>query len=105
MSDRTYTVTGEQGVWVRGARFEPGDEVRLPDHEHDDLVRLVVDAGVITPRKRDPDAAPDRMTCPICAEHMKRPPRLEAGELEAHYAERHAGFVVPDFTADTEDDS
>jgi len=101
MKLRAYTVTGEQGLWVNGARFERGDEVRLPDHEQDALVALSVTAGVIELRKRGAGDDPERMTCPICAEHMKRPPKLEEGELAAHYEERHAGFETPDFEPDS----
>lgn len=93
---KTYTLT-------HPAYGQPaGTTVALDDT--DPLVQMNVDNGVLTPGKDHATAAP-KMTCPICAEHQKNPTTLKDAEgLAAHYEDKHAGFVVPDWHADTEEE-
>lgn len=70
--------------------------------ENDPMVKLNVENGVLV---EDAKEAPEpaKMTCPICKENMKRPTKLDSPEeLASHYADKHAGFVVPDYQPDTE---
>lgn len=93
---RTYTLT-------HAAYGQPAGTSLALD-ESDPLVKLNVDNGVLIPSYDGPplDA---RMTCPICKETMKRPVRVDnADDLAAHYEDKHAGFVIPDWHADTEED-
>lgn len=93
---RTYTLT--QSAYGQPA----GTSVAL--QEDDPLVKLNVEAGVLVPGK-DQSVTPEEMTCPICKETMKRPPRFDSAEaLSDHYADKHAGFVVPAWQADTEEE-
>jgi len=102
MRHQTYIVAGDLPMFdAAGTRVDPGGEITLEDSE---LVRMNVESGMLELKRRQKGDAEDapRMTCPICAEHMKRPPKFEsAEELAGHYRERHAGFAVPDW----EDDS
>jgi len=94
---KTYTLTQPAYGQERGStiRLDPGDP----------LVGLNVDNGVLVEGKQDTKTDPLRMTCPICDEHMQRPPKFEDAEsLAAHYEDKHAGFVVPDWQPDKEDD-
>ena len=93
---RTYTLT--QPAYGQPA----GTSVALD--QNNPLVQLNVENGVLV---EDADAKldPQRMTCPICAETMQRPPKfIDADTLAAHYEEKHAGFVVPTWQADKEDE-
>lgn len=93
---KTYTLT--QPAYGQPA----GTTVALDDT--DPLVQMNVENGVLVAGK-DQKVSEQRMTCPICAETMQRPPKLSTAEdLAAHYEEKHAGFVVPDWQADTEED-
>ena len=93
---KTYTLT------QRAYGQEPGTTLAL-DHT-DPLVQMNVDNGVLVPGK-DADVPADRMTCPICAETMKRPPHFDTPEeLAGHYSDKHAGFVTPDWNPDSEED-
>jgi len=94
---KTYTLT-------HPAYGQPaGTTVALDDT--DPLVQLNVDNGVLIPGKDQKVDAAGEMTCPICAETMKRPPKLPTAEdLAAHYEEKHAGFVVPTWQSDTEEE-
>ena len=77
---------------------DAGDVVDLD--ESDPLVKLNEDAGVISRAEKE---KPEEMTCPICAESMKRPPRFDGeSDLADHYADKHAAFAVPAWTADPE---
>ncbi len=88
---RTYTLTHP------AYGKEAGDTVRLD--ELDPLVQLNVSSGILTTDKDSVD--PGQMTCPICADTMKRPPRFGGeSDLADHYADKHAGFVVPAWAAD-----
>ena len=93
---KTYTLT-------HPAYGQPaGTTVALDDT--DPLVQLNVENGVLVPGK-DAKIEPEKMTCPICAETMQRPPKFPTAEdLAAHYEEKHAGFVVPNWQADTEEE-
>jgi hypothetical protein len=89
---RTFTLT--QPAYGKDA----GDTVRLD--ESDPLVQLNLAAGVLTAAGKD-TPEPGQMTCPICAETMKRPPKFGGeSDLSDHYADKHAGFVVPAWAAD-----
>lgn len=93
----TYTVI------TRAYDTEPGGTVDLdPD---DPGVALNVAAGVIV--EGEPSAADEpRMTCPICAETMKRPHRFSSpDEIAEHYAAKHPAYAVPDWSADTSEGS
>lgn len=94
---KTYTLT--QHAYGQ----EPGTSLALD--ESDPLVKLNVENGVLVPGK-DATTVQEKMTCPICSETMQRPPRLSTAEdLAAHYEEKHAGFVVPAWQADREDEA
>jgi len=81
--------------------LERGDTVTL--NAADPLVQMNVDNGVLVEGK-DQKTEPAKMTCPICGETMQRPPKFsDPPSLEAHYEEKHAGFVVPDWQPDEED--
>jgi hypothetical protein len=81
---------------------EAGTTLALDDT--DPLVQMNVENGVLVPGK-DQTTVAQKMTCPICDETMTRPPRFENADLlAAHYEEKHAGFVVPAWQADKEDD-
>jgi hypothetical protein len=87
---RTYTLTHP------AYGQEAGDQVNLD--EKDPLVQLNVNAGILTKPTATDDA---KMTCPICVETMKRPPKFEGeSDLSEHYADKHVGFVVPAWAAD-----
>ena len=71
-----------------------GDEVDLDSG--DELVQINVAAGVL-----EPVGDPDKMTCPACAETMKRPPKLATpDELSSHYEAKHPGLVLADWKSD-----
>lgn len=75
---------------------EAGETVDL--NPEDPNVALNITAGVLTV---DPDAPPEKMTCPACNDHMKRPPKLAGpDELHAHYEDKHPGLVTPPWSAD-----
>lgn len=95
---QTYTVTGTQPFWGH----QPGESFDVPTlaapHE-----RQLADAIAIGAVTLDDGGKPEpaAMTCPACAERLKRPPKLATpDELQEHYADRHAGLVVPDWTED-----
>lgn len=93
---KTYTLT--KPAYGQAA----GQTIALDDS--DPLVQMNVDAGVLVPGK-DGKPADEKMTCPICDEHMQRPSKLPTAEdLAAHYEEKHAGFVVPTWQADSEEE-
>ena len=88
---RTYTLT--QPAYGQ----EPGSIVALDDT--DPLVQLNVDAGVLV----EGEQKPSQMTCPICLLDTKRPAKFSSGsDLATHYSDKHQGFVVPAWAADTE---
>jgi hypothetical protein len=81
---------------------KPG-ELTPPLDPADPLVQINIYAGIIS----DPngDGSPDTMTCPLCVEAgEKKPPRLDIVALSSHYAENHAGFAVPAFNPDSEEE-
>jgi hypothetical protein len=91
---RTYTLT-------QAAYGQPAGTSLALD-QTDPLVQLNVETGVLVEGKDAPTKTP-QMTCPICGETMKRPPRFDnPEELSDHYSDRHAGFVVPDWNPDQE---
>lgn len=93
---KTYTLTSP------AYGHERGDTVSLDPT--DPLVTMNVDAGVLVEGK-DAKVEPVKMTCPICDEHMQRPPKMDDAEaLAAHYEDKHAGFVVPAWQPDKEDE-
>jgi hypothetical protein len=93
---RTYTLTRPAYGKDSGATIS-----LQPD---DPLVALNVQSGILVEGKTDAAEA-EKMTCPICKETMKRPTKLDnADDLAAHYEDKHAGFVVPTWQADTEED-
>jgi hypothetical protein len=78
-----------------------------PLDPNDPLVQINIDAGII----HDPGGtkaekqAPDVMTCPLCLERGdKKPATLAEGDVAEHYAEEHAGFVVPAYNPDSEEE-
>src|SRR4249920_899031 len=88
---KTYTLT-------RQAYGQPPGTTLALDPT-DPLVQMNVTAGVLVEGK-DAKVDSGEMTCPICAETMKRPPRFPtADNLTAHYEDKHAGFVVPTWQA------
>lgn len=77
---------------------EAGDTVTLD--QDDPLVQLNATVGILIP---DEEVRPNKMTCPICTDTMKRPPKLDSpDELAAHYEDKHPGFAVPPWSAETE---
>lgn len=87
---RTYTLT--QSAYGQDA----GTVVALDDT--DPLVQLNVDSGVLV----EGESKPAQMTCPICLFNLKKPPRFSSGaSLATHYSDKHAGFAVPAWAADT----
>lgn len=92
----TLTVTGPHPF----LGHQPGESFDRPaDPEGRRQVTAAISAGVVA---YDDPAPDDRMTCPACAERIKRPPKLEAAELAEHYADRHPGLVAPDWMEDME---
>lgn len=92
---KTYTLTHPAYGQDRGStiKLDPNDV----------LVQMNVANGVLV-EGADGKVDPVKMTCPICAETMQRPPKFEDAEtLAAHYEEKHAGFVVPAWQADKEE--
>lgn len=80
---------------------EAGTSLALDDT--DPLVKMNVDNGVLVEGK-DAATVQQKMTCPICDETMSRPPKLsDHATLEAHYEDKHPGFVVPPWEPDKED--
>lgn len=93
---KTYTLTTKAYGEDAGATVELN-----PD---DPLVRLNVAAGILVEGKA-PEVGPEKMTCPLCRDDldMKRPPKLDnPDELAQHYEDKHPGFAVPAWSADTE---
>lgn len=93
---RTYTLTTP-------AYGQPAGTSLALD-QNDPLVKLNVESGVLVEGKNQ-DVEPEQMVCPICEENMKRPPRFDsAAALSDHYQEKHAGFVVPDWQPNTDEE-
>ena len=92
---KTYTLT-------HPAYGQPaGTTVALDDS--DPLVQMNVDNGVLIPGKDN--VLEQKMTCPICAETMKRPTKLSSDqELVEHYQDKHAAFEAPSWQPDTEEE-
>lgn len=89
---KTYTLT--QPAYGQNA----GARVALDDT--DPLVKLNVEAGVLVAAEK---SKPAEMTCPICSETMKRPPRFGGeSDLADHYHDKHAAFAAPAWAADPE---
>lgn len=92
---KTYTLT--QPAYGQ----KPGTTLALDDS--DPLVQMNVDNGVLIPGKTSVED-PGKMTCPICKETMKRPTKAgDQAELDEHYQDKHAGFVVPTYQPDEEE--
>lgn len=95
---RRYKVTGTQGVQnpETGEVVGPG---RVFAAESDQWIDGQVAIGVLTLEADAEQADPPTMPCPLCEEQGKKkvPKFADQGELEEHYKERHAGFVVPAF--------
>lgn len=91
---RTLTVIGSHSF----LGHQPGESFDRPDDAMERrMTENAITAGVVA---YDDDVEPT-MTCPACAERMKRPPKIAApGDLAGHYADRHPGLVVPDWTED-----
>ena len=92
---KTYTLT-------HPAYGQPaGTSLALDDT--DPLVQMNVTSGVLVEGK-DASTVQQKMTCPICADNLKQPPKLsDHATLEAHYEDKHPGFVVPSWMPDKED--
>lgn len=90
---RTYTLT-------QPAYGQPAGTSLALD-QNDPMVKLNVESGVLI-EGETADVTAERMTCPICAETMKRPPHFDSPEeVAGHYSDKHAGFVTPDWHPDT----
>lgn len=98
MADKQYRVAGPFPAY--GAKV--GDVVTLD--ADDPLVQINVSAGIIAPAKSTVKAADPMMTCPLCVERgMTKPVTVtSADDLAKHYADKHAGFVVPPFVPNVE---
>ncbi len=102
MAQKRYRVSGPLTAYetAPGGLTPPLD----PD---DPLVQINIRAGII----HDPGGqkttkkAAETMTCPLCVESggMKAAV-VTADQVAAHYADQHAGFAVPAFTPDSEEE-
>ena len=92
MSDyQVFTVAGEFSVVdaKTGKTVASGGEVHLGRAVGASLVA----AGVVTTET----TVAHSVACPLCVEQgVKKPPEFKtSADLETHYQEKHAGFVVP----------
>lgn len=98
MARRRYVVTGTQGVQDPETlgTVDPGGSITV--EADDDWTRGQVASGVLT-LETEVDPTAMEMPCPLCTEQgvKKVPAFATPGELEAHYTDRHAGFVVPEW--------
>lgn len=80
---------------------QPGESFDQPaDPAQRRQVAAAIESGAVAYDGGVIDAA---MTCPACTERLKRPPKLsDPADLAEHYADRHPGLVVPDWTEETE---
>lgn len=95
MTTPTLTVTGPHPFQGHA----PGESFPMPDGlEEQRQVEGALSIGAVT---YDTPPEPGKMTCPACAERLKRPPKMDTpAELAEHYDDRHPGLVVPDWTED-----
>ena len=96
---RRYVVSGTQNVQdpKTSELVEPGGELSAdPTAE---WTKIQVESGVLMLAGDLKEEPAPRMPCPLCTEQGKTkvPAFTTLGELEAHYTDRHAGFVVPEF--------
>lgn len=95
---RRYVVAGTQGVAAPedGTIVEPGGV--LSADTDDPWTELQVRSGVLVLEKATVEVE-EKMPCPICRDQGKKqvPKFATEAELEAHYHDRHEGFVVPEF--------
>lgn len=96
--NRRYVVAGTQGVSAPddGKIVEPGGV--LTADTDDPWTKLQVESGVLM-LERATEEIEEKMRCPICRDQGKKqvPAFATEAELEAHYHDRHEGFVVPAF--------
>jgi hypothetical protein len=95
---RRYVVAGTQAVASPddGALVEPGGVVTADTDAM--WTQMQVASGVLI-LEAATEEVEAKMPCPICRDQGKKqvPAFTTLGELEAHYTDRHAGFVVPAF--------
>lgn len=96
MAKRRYVVSGEFGIQDPDGTVQgPGEVVTL--EEKDPQTEGFIANGLIELEKDAEAEAPAKMPCPLCEEKgLKTVPEFESwDELQAHYTDRHPGFVVP----------
>jgi hypothetical protein len=100
---KRYRVSGP----LRAYDTNPGG-LTPPLDPDDPLVQVNITAGIIHDpggQKSEPKAAAPTMACPLCKESgVKKPAALTADKVADHYADQHAGFAVPAFTPDSEEE-
>lgn len=95
---RRYVISGTQGVANPddGQVVDPGGVITT--EADDEWTQLQVDSGVLM-LEAETTEVEQKMKCPICRDQGKKqvPAFATPAELEAHYTDRHPGFVVPAF--------
>jgi hypothetical protein len=97
---RRYRIVGPVGQQETesGDIVAPGGVITLDDK--DERTQNLLDLVAITLEADEKVKPAEPMPCPLCHEQGKKsvPKLATAADLEAHYTDKHPGFVVPTFT-------